>query len=286
VCEIVATVSTSGKDQWIKHQNQEDINMKKAIYFVIALALVGTFVFIQTSKERMDSASDQPIRVGMSGSYKPYTYLDESGELTGFDVAVWREIGKRIDREITFVTSDFSGLFGMLEAGQIDTIANQITITSEREETYLFTEPYVFYGAQLMVHEDETEISSLEDLKGKSVGVSLGSNYEEMVRSYSDEIEVITYDSGSGSYQDLAVGRIDAVLNDRLALMTTVEESGLPVKLAGEPVEELFNAFPWLPLDHNRETVLRVNDAIRAMYADGTMQEISLTFFPVDITER
>ncbi len=260
--------------------------MKKAIYFVIALALVGTFVFIQTSKERMDSASDQPIRVGMSGSYKPYTYLDESGELTGFDVAVWREIGKRIDREITFVTSDFSGLFGMLEAGQIDTIANQITITSEREETYLFTEPYVFYGAQLMVHEDETEISSLEDLKGKSVGVSLGSNYEEMVRSYSDEIEVITYDSGSGSYQDLAVGRIDAVLNDRLALMTTVEESGLPVKLAGEPVEELFNAFPWLPLDHNRETVLRVNDAIRAMYADGTMQEISLTFFPVDITER
>ncbi len=260
--------------------------MKRTMMMVIALLLIGAIVLFANTDSVNPNETVDPIRVGMSGSYKPYTYLDERGELTGFDVALWREIGRRVGRDVTFVTSDFSGLFGMLESGQIDTIANQITITPEREKTYLFTEPYVYYGAQLMVHADEMEISSLEDLKEQKVGVSLGSNYEEMVRKFSDEIEVITYDSGSGSYQDLAVGRIDAVLNDRLALMTTVEESGLPLKLAGEPVEELFNAFPWLPIDRNGETVAQVNEAIRAMYADGTMQEISLKFFPVDITER
>ncbi len=241
-----------------------------------------------TDESNNDTAESTAIKVGMSGSYKPYTYLDESGTLTGFDVEVWQEIAKRTGREVEFVTSDFSGLFGMLDVGQIDTIANQITITDERLEKYDFSVPYVYYGAQLMTRADDASVYDLETLKGKKVGVSLGSNYETMVKAFdtANEITVVTYDSGSGAYQDLSLGRIDAVLNDKLALLSVVNESGLNLKLAGEPIESLTNAFPFVKSEANGAFLIEVNQAIEAMYADGTMKSLSLKYFNVDITER
>ena len=258
--------------------------MKKIIILaVIALAIIATgFSFMRSSE------SDEQINVGMSGSYKPYTFIDEKGELTGFDVEVWNEIGKRIGEDIAFVTSDFSGLFGMLDVGQIDTIANQITVTDARKEKYLFTSPYVYYGAQLLTKNDRNDIVDLESLKGKKVAVSLGSNYEEMLRAFDSdgEIEIITYDSGSGAYQDVALGRVDAALNDRLALLSVINESGLPLKLVGQPIQEMHNAFPFLMGENQQERINQINSAIEEMYADGTMKQLSMKYFDVDITER
>lgn len=258
--------------------------MKKMILIGLAVIALVAAGFMMTG----NGQDGDTIKVGMSGSYKPYTYVDEQGELTGFDVEVWKEIGTRIDREVEFVTSDFSGLFGMLDVGQIDTIANQITITEARKEVYLFTSPYVYYGAQLITQSDRTDITDLESLKGKKVAVSLGSNYEEMVKLYdvNGEIEVVTYDSGPGAYQDVALGRVDAALNDRLALLSVINESGLDLKLAVDPIEELHNAFPFLMNEENEALIEKVNQAIADMYADGTMKAISMKYFAVDITER
>ena len=60
----------------------------------------------------------------MSGTYYPFTLM-EKGELQGFEVDLWIEIGKRLDSDVEFVTAPFAGLFGMLKAGQLDTISNQ-----------------------------------------------------------------------------------------------------------------------------------------------------------------
>jgi len=249
------------------------------VILVAALA-IGTMFMGATGDEHV-------IKVGMSGGYKPYTFIDEEGTLTGFDVEVWTEIGRRIDREIAFETSEFSGLFGMLDTGKITTVANQITVTDQRMEKYDFSTPYVYYGAQLVVSEDNDTVVDLESLKGKKVGVSLGSNYEQMIKAFdvNDEIEVITYESYLGSLQDVAVGRIDAVLNDRLAGLTMVNESGLALKFGGDPVEELFNAFPFVKSEENAKLIVEVDDAIDAMRQDGTLEEISKKWFEVNITE-
>jgi ABC-type amino acid transport substrate-binding protein len=258
--------------------------MKRNILIaLLAIALIATGFTFMKSGNREDQ-----IRIGMSGSYKPYTFVDEKGDLTGFDVEVWNEIGKRINKDVAFVTSDFSGLFGMLDVGQIDTIANQITVTEARKEKYLFSNPYVYYGAQLITNSDRDDITDLESLKGKKVAVSLGSNYEEMLRAFdtTGEIEIVTYDSGPSAYQDVALGRVDAALNDRLALLSVIGESGLPLKLAGQPIQEMHNAFPFLMGDTEQSLIVLINDAIDAMYDDGTMKAISMKYFDVDITER
>lgn len=259
--------------------------MKKMIVLLTAVVLLLGVVIVGS---RMNGrGNENAVIVGMSGGYKPYTFTDEKGELTGFEVDTWHEIGKRIGRDIEFETADFSGLFGLLDSKKIHTISNQITVNDKRLEKYVFSNPYVYYGAQLVVKSSNNDIIDLENLKGKKVGVSLGSNYEEMVKSFdvNDEIEVITYESYQGSLQDVSLGRIDAVLNDKLAGLTAIEESGLDLKLAGEPVEMLFNAFPFIK-SQDPALIDEINKAIDDMYADGTFEAISLKWFPVNITGK
>lgn len=120
------------------------------------------------------------------------------------------------------------------------------------------------------------------------MAVGLGTNYEEMIREFDkdSEIEIITYDSGSGSYQDVAIGRVDAAMNDRLALQSVIKESGLPLKLAGGPLNELHNAFPFLNTTENKELIEKIDQAIDSMYEDNTIKNISEKYFDIDISER
>jgi putative amino-acid transport system substrate-binding protein len=104
------------------------------------------------------------MTVGMSGQYFPFTFVEQD-ELKGFEVDIMNALGKEMGREIIFQTANFSGLFGMLGAGRIDTVANQITITEERQQAYIFSEPYVYDGAQVVVKQGNTEIQDVEDLK-------------------------------------------------------------------------------------------------------------------------
>ncbi len=84
--------------------------------------------------------AQETIKVGMSGKYFPFTFVKQD-KLQGFEVDMWNQIGERTGYKVEFVTASFSGLFGMLETGRVDTISNQITITDERKAKYAFSSP-------------------------------------------------------------------------------------------------------------------------------------------------
>ena len=111
-------------------------------------------------------AAAETIRVGMSGGYFPFTFVRQD-VLQGFEVDFMNAVAAETGDEVVFETMSFSGLVGALEAGRIDTIANQITITPEREAAFVFSQPYVYDGAQVVVREGNTEIASVEDLRGR-----------------------------------------------------------------------------------------------------------------------
>ena len=223
------------------------------------------------------------VKVGMSGTYYPFTFMKE-GKLQGFEVDIWNEIGSRLNSDVEFVTAPFSGLFGMLEAGQVETISNQITLTPERSERYAFAQPYVYDGAQIAVHQDNNEIKSVSDLKGKKVAVNLGSNFEAILRQSDPDnaINIVTYDTGIE--QDVVLKRSDAFVMDRVSVLALIEKSELPIKLAGEPIEVLKNAMPFLNSDDGKVLRNQVNEALNAMKADGTLSTISSKWFGADIT--
>ena len=174
----------------------------------LALALVWAAIAFPAAAEA--------IRVGMSGGYFPFTFVRQD-QLQGFEVDFMNAVAAETGDTAEFSTMAFSGLIGALEAGRIDTVANQITITPEREAKFVFTQPYVYDGAQVVVREGNDEIKGVEDLRGKTVAVNLGSNFEQLLRAlpYASEIDIKTYESNIE--QDTALGRVDAFVMDRVS---------------------------------------------------------------------
>ncbi|SDF44194.1 amino acid ABC transporter substrate-binding protein [Limimaricola pyoseonensis] len=227
---------------------------------------------------------DDTLQVGMSGGYFPFTFVRQD-VLQGFEVDVMNAVAEETGLEVEFVTMSFSGLIGALESGRIDTIANQITITPEREEKFAFTQPYVFDGAQVVVKAgNEGEITGPEDLKGRSVAVNLGSNFEQLLRElpYADEIDIRTYESNIE--QDTALGRVDAFVMDRVSSAQVIQESPLPLALAGQPFSEIRNALPFRDDEDGRALRDRIDAALTTLKEDGTLAEISDKWFGSDIT--
>lgn len=224
------------------------------------------------------------LRVGMSGGYFPFTFVEQD-ELKGFEVDVMNAVGEITGDDIEFVTASFSGLAGMLESGRIDTIANQITITPEREAKYVFTEPYVYDGAQVVVKAGNDAIQGVEDLSGKSVAVNLGSNYEQLLREQpnAEEIDIRTYESNIE--QDVALGRVEAFVMDRVSATQVIKEKGLPLELAGQPFSTIENALPFRDNEAGRAQRNRVGDALSELRDSGELSDISEKWFDTDITQ-
>jgi putative amino-acid transport system substrate-binding protein len=232
----------------------------------------------------VSAAQAETLNVGMSGGYFPFTFV-KLDELQGFEVDFINAVAKETGDEVNFVTMSFSGLIGALESGRIDTIANQITITPEREAKFAFSQPYVFDGAQVVVKEgNEDTIGSVEDLSGKTVAVNLGSNFEELLNELPNagEIDIRTYESNIA--QDTALGRVDAFVMDRVSSAQLIAESPLPLALAGKPFSEIHNALPFRNDDEGQALRDRFDAAITKLKEDGTLTEISEKWFGSDIT--
>ncbi|MEQ9244528.1 MAG: amino acid ABC transporter substrate-binding protein [Nitratireductor sp.] len=233
----------------------------------------------------VSASQAETIRVGMSGGYFPFTFVKQD-KLQGFEVDFIDAVVKETGDEVEYVTMSFSGLVGALESGRIDTIANQITITPEREAKFAFSQPYVIDGAQVVVKKgNEGEITGPESLKGRSVAVNLGSNFEQLLRElpYADEIDIKTYESNLE--QDTALGRVDAFVMDRVSASQVIKETPLPLALAGQPFSEIRNALPFRNDDEGKALRDRVDAAITTLKENGTLTEISRKWFGTDITQ-
>ncbi|MCG6274380.1 amino acid ABC transporter substrate-binding protein [Vibrio vulnificus] len=239
---------------------------------------------IALSAATFQAVAEEVVKVGMSGRYFPFTFVKQD-QLQGFEVDMWDEIGKRNGYKVEYVTANFSGLFGLLETGRIDTISNQITMTDARKAKYLFADPYVVDGAQITVRKGNDSIKGVADLAGKTVAVNLGSNFEQLLRDYDKDgkINIKTYDTGIE--HDVALGRSDAFVMDRLSALELIKKTGLPLQLAGEPFETIANAWPFVNNERGVKLQGEVNKALAEMRADGTVEQISIKWFGADITK-
>ena len=231
-------------------------------------------------------ASAETIRVGMSGGYFPFTFVEQD-ELKGFEVDVMNAIAKETGDQIEFVTMSFSGLVGALESNRIDAIANQITITSERAAKFAFSQPYVYDGAQVVVKKgNEDKIDGVAALKGKTVAVNLGSNFEQLLRElpYANEITIRTYEKNIE--QDTALGRVDAFVMDRVSATQLIKEKNLPLALAGKPFSEIHNAIPFRNDEKGRALRDKIDTALATLRANGTLAEISKKWLGADVTQK
>ncbi|MCY7758450.1 MULTISPECIES: amino acid ABC transporter substrate-binding protein [Bacillus] len=259
--------------------------MKKKKWTVLLVAALLAVLSACGNGNSSSKEDDNVLHVGATGQSYPFAYK-ENGKLTGFDVEVMEAVAKKIDMKLDWKLLEFSGLMGELQTGKLDTISNQVAVTDERKEMYHFTEPYAYAGTQIVVKKDNNDIKSVDDLKGKTVAAVLGSNHAKNLESKDPDkkINIKTYETQEGTLKDVAYGRVDAYVNSRTVLMAQIKKTGLPLKLAGDPIVYEQVAFPFAKDDAHDKLRKKVNNALDELRKDGTLKKLSEKYFNEDIT--
>ncbi|MDL4864304.1 transporter substrate-binding domain-containing protein, partial [Halomonas elongata] len=134
------------------------------------------------------AAQDQTLDVATDPSFVPFEMMDqETGEMTGFDMDIIKEISERAGFDYNLRTMDFNGIIPAVQTGNIDIAIAGITITDERSKIVDFSDPYYDSGLKLLVNADDDSIQTVEDLEGKKVGTKIGStSYDYLEENLGD----------------------------------------------------------------------------------------------------
>ncbi|MEI5906401.1 amino acid ABC transporter substrate-binding protein [Bacillus spongiae] len=222
---------------------------------------------------------DGELLIGTEGTYPPYSFHDDSGDLTGFDVEIAREVAKRLGVEAVFKETQWDAMFEGLNSKRFDMIANQVGIKEDRIEKYDFSIPYISSSAVLVTAED-SDVTSFEDIEGLTSAQSLTSNYREIAEDYGAKVQGV--DGLAQAIELLAAGRVDVTINDKLSILDYKQKQpNAKIKIAAtsEDASEsglMFN-------QGNDKLVDEVNKALEEMMEDGTYLEISEKWFGEDV---
>jgi L-cystine transport system substrate-binding protein len=220
------------------------------------------------------------LLIGTEGTYAPFTFHDESGNLTGFDVEISREVAKRLGVEPEFKETQWDAIFAGLDAKRFDMIANQVGIRPDRQEKYSFSDPYITSSAVLITHKDNEKVKTFEDIKGLNAAQSLTSNYGELAKKHGANL--VSVEGFTQSVELLASKRVDVTINDRISFLDyTKQRPDAPIKVAA--TSEDASASGLMFRKDSDSLVAEVNKALKEMIADGTYAKISEKWFGEDV---
>lgn len=250
------------------------------------------------------------ITIATEGAYAPWNFTTADGQLDGLEVDLAKDLCQRIQIECKIIAQDWDGLIPSLTVGKFDVIMAGMFITPKRLETIAFTQPYAVDPSSFAVAKDSElgKLGSLTDklklddeaavqsaidklkpvLKGSVVGVQAATTQLEFVKKYfGDTVEIREYKTTEQHDLDLAGGRIDAIFGQKTALAATLakpEFSGFT--LAGPSfVGGLFGKGTGAGLRKEDTALLaKLDEAISAAIADGTIKRISEKWVNTDVT--
>jgi cystine transport system permease protein len=251
---------------------------------LLALLLLACAVVVGVPAAAHADA-DRTIRVGTEGVYPPFSYRDpDTNQLTGFDIEVMKAVAEEAGWKVDFVEAPFDSLFPALDSKRIDVIANQVTINPELKARYLFSTPYTYSHGVIVTAKDTDDITSLADLKGRTTAQTSSSNWAQVAKDAGAKVQYVQ-DFGPG-VQLLIQGRVDAIVNDNIAVLDYLATSGTDqVKIAGDAGDEtLEQALAFRKSDPQLQQ--EADAAIKALTDDGTLAKISDKYFGADVTVK
>jgi len=222
------------------------------------------------------------LRVGTEGTYAPFTYHDSaSGDLTGYDIDVVTAVADKLGVTPEFSEVKWDAIFAGLEAQRFDIIANQVTINPERVQKYDVSDPYTESVPVVLVRADDTSISSLADVAGKTSAQSATSNWAELAADSGATVEPV--DGLTEAVAALKDGRVDLTFNDNLAALNYLSTTGdTSVRIAFDLPDQVVRQA--LVLRQDSGLLDAVNQALEELRADGTLAELGQKYFGQDVS--
>ncbi|MER2063062.1 MAG: amino acid ABC transporter substrate-binding protein/permease [Alkalibacterium sp.] len=253
---------------------------KKPTTTFIGLLFLLTFVTSAFSLTHSAEATEQsdPYIIATDVTFAPFEYQNEDGEYIGIDIDLLAAIAEDQGFDYELRPMNFSAGLQALESNQVDGMIAAMSITPEREESFDFSEPYIDAGPVLAVHEDNDEISSYDDLNGKTLAVKIGTTGAQFADELAEEYEITInqFEDSANMYEDVAAGQADAAVEDHPVMAYAIQQ-GLPLKLPTEPEEGYPVGFA-VNGGQNQELLEMFNDGLENIREDGTYDEIMETY--------
>jgi len=193
--------------------------MKRFLAILCALALTTLLLAgCGSSAEKGATITPGVFTVGCEVGYPPMEYTTQDGMTAiGFDIDVGKAIAELLGLEWKIVNTSWDGIFAGLEKGQYDCIISAVSITPERAEKYILTQPYVANALCIVTNASDTSIDSPEKFEGRKISVqsatTASDSLEDMIADGA-KINVFPYEKVTQCFDDLKLGRVDAVYVD------------------------------------------------------------------------
>lgn len=249
----------------------------------VLLSAIAAFALAGCDNNKAAEAQTKVLRIGTTGQSFPGSYK-ENNQLVGYDVEVTETIAKQLGYQIAWTTADFSGLMGQLEAGKLDTVANNFVKTEERQKKYNFSSSYLTYATQIVTSTDNKDIQSLDDLKGKVVSGVLGSTHVTNLRKAfpDNSVTVRTYETRDGAMHDVMANRVAGYVNSRPILLAEINKRQLPLKLVGEPISNEQVSFPFAKTPEGEQLLAQFNQQLKTLRQNGQLKALAEKYFGSD----
>ena len=225
----------------MKHMNRKHFIIRSYLIlqiccFVICFSITNTFAY-QDTLEKIKSSGVLTWGFDADGG-APYVFHDPKhpSKLIGFEVDIVEAIARELGVKVQNFQNEWDSILLSLQRGDFDIALNGIEITSDREQSVLFTRPYFVYAEQIVVRDSDNRIHRLDDLHGKKVGTLYNTVAKRMLEEMGDVV-VSTYSGQVEPFKDLSLNRIDAVLVD-LPIASYYAAPNPQLRMVGEPVGE------------------------------------------------
>ncbi len=241
--------------------------MKNLILATSALAITAGMAFAEDAKT---------IRMGTEGAYPPYNFINDAGEVDGYEREVGDELCARAELKCEWVTNEWDSIIPNLTSGNYDTIIAGMSITDEREEVIDFTQNYIPPASSAYM-----AMSADADLAGGVIAAQASTIQASYVaESGATLLEFATYDETVAAVRN---GEADAVFADKDALAPAVEASAGEMIFAGDDVQ-LGGGIGLGLRESDTELKAKFDAAITSMKADGSLNVAIIKWFGEDAT--
>lgn len=247
--------------------------MKRLMTVMLILGLIIAFTLVGCKKKE-----EPKIVIATDATWPPMEYVDESGELVGFDIDMLNALAEAGGFEIEIRNTAWDGIFAGLKNGAYDAVCSSVTITDERKAEMAFTEPYINAGQILIVKKSSTGMTTLDDMAGKRVGVQNGTTGDFALDAYPAVIRK-AYDEVGFAVEDLMNGNLEGVVCDSIVASDFVLGNDAykgQLMIVGEPFTDEF--FGIAVQKDDAELLKKLNDSLAAIKKSGKLDELINTW--------
>jgi len=268
--------------------------MKNKLFLFMLVLVIGILAACGTAEketstgsapdEGSDSTSEEAkvLRVGTSADYAPFEFVDTkvSEEIIGFDIELATMIADRLGYKLQFTNSDFNSLIPGLQADKFDFVISGMTPTEERDQVVDFSNPY-YETEQYMVSLKESNIQSMEDLKGKVVGAQVSSIQEDLAKEFAAEngFTVESRDLIPQLIQEMKNGRLDGAVIENIVSENYLSQND---DLAAFPIEVEDPDYKAVVFQEGSTLKAEFDGVIQELIDEGKIEELKKKWFVVE----